>query len=145
MLLRELSPFEKYFFYRCYSHLHSCIYHSITLNKLPTRHQLHSTLRKLLQVHPELHYNIVLRDDNKPYLNNITDSPDIFRRYCRVQRLMDRNSVNLKTNYIFQTYYFDHTQETKPLWKILVIPKTSQLVLPKPCNVRRYVVCQGVV
>ena len=89
---------------------------------------MHSTLRKLLQIHPELHYNIVLRDDNKPYLNNITDSPIFFDDIVEYKDSWTELGES-QTNYIFQTYYFDHTQETKPLWKILVIPKTSQLVL----------------
>ena len=60
--------------------------------------------------------------------NIITDSPILFNDIVEYKESWTELGES-QTNYIFQTYYFDFTQETKPLWKILVIPQANQLVL----------------
>lgn len=128
MVKRYLSSLEKFFYDRSCLNLHSCFFVGIQLNELPDKQLLIRTLRKTIDNHPQLHFNVALDNTNgdEPYLRNITEEPIVFNDVIEYITWNTDEEANI--NQIFQTYNFPYYTQ-KPLWKILVNEKERRLYL----------------
>ncbi|KAG0662883.1 hypothetical protein C6P45_000966 [Maudiozyma exigua] len=126
MTLRELSSLEQYFYYRCKLKLHSCFYLAVTLNKLPNRDQLQHAISKTIKKFPQAHCTVTsVAKGQTPRLKDLTDTAirfDDVVEYYPWESLCTEN-----INEIFKKYNFQF-DNGKPLWKIIVLEKTSQLI-----------------
>lgn len=127
MHLRQLSSLEKYFYQRSNLNLHSCFYVSVILNELPPKQHISHALKKTIAKFPHLRCNII-KDDKEIYFKDIISSTnplyfDDIVEYKEWESLTEEN-----INSIFKTYSFPYFVD-KPLWKLIVVPKTDQLLL----------------
>lgn len=124
--MTQLSSLEQYFYYRCKFHLHSCFYLAITLNEIPAKEQLVGALRETVKTHPKAHCTVTKpKDGSTPEIKGLTETPIYFSdvvEYVSWEGL-DDDSINS----IFKNYSFPF-DNNKPMWKIIVMEKTNQLV-----------------
>lgn len=130
MKLRELSSVETFFYSRSNINLHSCFYVGVQLNIIPSKSQLIKALHLTISQFPLLHCNVSITDpitntDVKPYINSINEPIG----FDDVVIYQDWDILGEEeNNYIFKTFNFPY-HENKPLWKLLIIPKTKQILL----------------
>lgn len=126
MTLRELSSLEQYFYYRCKLKLHSCFYLAVTLNKLPNRDRLQHAITNTIKKFSQAHCTVTsVTKGQAPRIKDLTGTAirfDDIVEYYPWESLCTEN-----INEIFKKYNFQF-DNGKPLWKIIVLEKTNQLI-----------------
>ena len=126
MTLRELSSLEQYFYYRCKLKLHSCFYLAITLNKLPNRSQLQKAVSKTIKKFPQAHCTVTSTSKGQtPCIKDLTGTAIHFDDVVEYSSWKSLYTENI--NEIFKKYNFQF-DNGKPLWKIIVLEETGQLI-----------------
>ena len=126
MTLRELSSLEQYFYYRCKLKLHSCFYLAITLNKLPNRNQLQNSIIKTIRKFPQAHCTVTtVTKGQTPCIKDLTGTAIHFDDVVEYPTWKSLTTENI--NEIFKNYSFEF-DNGKPLWKIIVLEETNQLI-----------------
>lgn len=122
-MVRKLGGLEQYFFQRSDLNLHSCFSVGVKLNELPSKEILSIALSKVIQAHYQLYSNCFEEDENliiKPIENIQFNDVVDYKPWVQYEEE--------EVNYILKKYNFKY-RVSKPLWKIVVLPKMNSIIL----------------
>lgn len=122
-MVRKLGGLEKFFFQRSDLNLHSCFSVGVKLNQLPSKEVLSVALSNVIQSHYQLHCNcfeeegeLVIKPIDKIAFDDVVE----YQSWDQYEEE--------EINFILKNYNFKYRVQ-KPIWKIIVVPKTNCIIL----------------